>query len=446
MIQSDPYNALKLAKTGDPKAIQNVINYLLKDKEVTTKVLLKNDAIHIILEFEESIGQSISALSIIQVLNKINAPDLNTAVIQAKIKGKVNPIWTECIQLNSQAEAEIIPTKQKKTSRSFHWPAWFPYPSSWLRSVILLLWVGIVVRIFGYWGMFFGDLISRLADHPILFLQILGVSLLGSCLVLSYIYHLIDFKKSSKWFPRPIKLWEGIYAPLVFLMSIIIVILIGHPFIPWNDCTLSVIPQSSYCSRIVDSYITELTDFEVIIWLGSILYFYQIEYLLRLYFPFKKFLKFTAISLLTGFTMITIQFTFNYWDYIYGAMTALTTPKTEQINPVNTTVTPTPKTEQINPVNTTITKTEALIPSTKTTKTDPFQAAVNQAIIAAELTQSAQSPLEWQQVANHWQSALELMKAVPQSHSHYAVAQDRVSQYQKNLDYADKNSKHNHRQ
>lgn len=127
-------------------------------------------------------------------------------------------------------------------------------------------------------------------------------------------------------------------------------------------------------------------------------------------------------------------------------MTALTTPKTEQINPVNTTVTPTPKTEQINPVNTTITKTEALIPSTKTTKTDPFQAAVNQAIIAAELTQSAQSPLEWQQVANHWQSAFELMKAVPQSHSHYAVAQDRVSQYQKNLDYADKNSKHNHRQ
>lgn len=430
MIQSDPYNALKLAKTGDPKAIQTVINYLLKDKEVTAKVLLKNDAIHIFLEFEESIDQSISALSIIQVLNKINAPYLNTAVIQAKIKGKVNPIWTECIQLNTQAEAEIILTKLKKTSSSFQWPAWFPYPSSWLRSVILLLWVGIVVRIFGYWGMFFGDLISSLTDHPILFLQILGVSLLGSCLVLSYIYHLIDFKKSSKWFPRPIKLWEGIYAPLVFLISIIIVILIGYPFIPWNDCTLSVIPQSSYCSRIVDSYITELTDFEAIIWLGSILYLYQIEYLLRLYFPVKKFLKFTAISLLTGFTIITIQFSFNYWNYIYGAITALITPKTEQINPVNTTVT----------------KTEAAIPSTKTTKIDPFQAAVNQAIIAAELTQSAQSPLEWQQVANHWQSALELMIAVPPSHSQYAVAQDRMSQYQKNLDYADKNSKHNHRE
>jgi putative sterol carrier protein len=52
------------------------------------------------------------------------------------------------------------------------------------------------------------------------------------------------------------------------------------------------------------------------------------------------------------------------------------------------------------------------------------------------LTQSAQSELEWKKVANHWENALELMKEVPPDHGNYTIAQDRVIQYQNNLDYA----------
>jgi hypothetical protein len=425
MIQSNssPYNALKLAKKGDPKAIQAVINHLLKDQNITTEVSLKNDSIYIILESEETIYQPLATASLVKILNKINAPYITTAVIQAKTKGKVNPIWTECIQLNSQLnsqlQAENFDNQQKKTAISFYWPAWFPYPSSWLRTIILLLWTGFIVRIFGFWGVFFGDLISNLADNPILFLQIVGVSLLASSLVLSYIYHIIDFKNSSHyywWFPRPIKLWEGIYAPIVLILSVIVVILIGHPFVPWNECTLLGFPPSNYCSHTVDDYIRELTNFETRIWLLSIAYLYQIEYLLRIHFPFKKFLKLAGITFITIFTIISLQFTLKYWDYIYGTLTALFQPS--------------PTTESIHrtPVN-----TETPI---KAPEVDPFKEAINQATIAAELTQSAQSKLEWEKVANHWKNALEFMKKVPSDHSNSAIAQDRVIQYQKNLDYA----------
>jgi hypothetical protein len=425
MIQSNssPYNALKLAKQGNPQGIQAIINHLLKDQNITAEASLKNDSIYIILDSKEVISQAIYTTSIVKILNKINAPYITTAVIQAKNTGQVHPIWTECIQLNSQLnsslQAKNFDNQQKKTAISFYWPAWFPYPSSWLRTIILLLWTGFIVRILGFWGVFFGDLISNLADNPILFLQIVGVSLLASSLVLSYIYHIIDFKNSSHyywWFPRPIKLWEGIYAPIVLILSVIVVILIGHPFVPWNECTLLGFPPSNYCSHTVDDYIRELTNFETRIWLLSIAYLYQIEYLLRTRFPWKKFLKFAAMGFITFFTVVSIQFTFNYWNYIYGTLAALFHPS------------PTTESIQTTPVN-----TETPI---KAPEIDPFKEAVNQATIAAELTQSAQSELEWKKVANHWENALELMKEVPPDHGNYTIAQDRVIQYQKNLDYA----------
>jgi hypothetical protein len=69
---------------------------------------------------------------------------------------------------------------------------------------------------------------------------------------------------------------------------------------------------------------------------------------------------------------------------------------------------------------------------------DPFPAAVRKATSAAQLTQTASTPDEWVQVATDWQSAIELMQAVPESNPNYSVAQQRVPVYQKNLEYAQK--------
>ncbi|KPQ38830.1 MAG: hypothetical protein ACLFM4_09145 [Phormidium sp.] len=67
---------------------------------------------------------------------------------------------------------------------------------------------------------------------------------------------------------------------------------------------------------------------------------------------------------------------------------------------------------------------------------DPFSLAVSAAIEASEKTQSAQSPQEWQEIAELWETAIAQMEAVPEDHPQYDVAQDRAESYQTNLQYA----------
>lgn len=70
---------------------------------------------------------------------------------------------------------------------------------------------------------------------------------------------------------------------------------------------------------------------------------------------------------------------------------------------------------------------------------EEFRLAVNKAMSAAELTQLAQSNQEWNEVATNWQGAIDLMKAVPADSSKYQLAQEKVNEYQRNLEYAQSN-------
>jgi WD40 repeat protein len=72
-------------------------------------------------------------------------------------------------------------------------------------------------------------------------------------------------------------------------------------------------------------------------------------------------------------------------------------------------------------------------------QSDNFRQAVNVAINAANLTQTATSLQEWQQVVNHWQKAIKLMQTISISSIHYPVAQQKMIEYQRNLNYARKN-------
>ncbi|MGB7443414.1 MAG: hypothetical protein WA919_20305, partial [Coleofasciculaceae cyanobacterium] len=76
---------------------------------------------------------------------------------------------------------------------------------------------------------------------------------------------------------------------------------------------------------------------------------------------------------------------------------------------------------------------------TKTSIDRPFQEAVNEAMAAAELTQTAKSSKEWFTVVSKWVKAAKLMEAVPASHQHYELAQNKVLEYQSNWEYARQN-------
>lgn len=77
----------------------------------------------------------------------------------------------------------------------------------------------------------------------------------------------------------------------------------------------------------------------------------------------------------------------------------------------------------------------------KVSATEPFKQAVNEAMVAAELTQTAQSSQEWFSVVSKWVKAANLMEEVPSSHPHYKIAQKKVVEYRSNWEYARQNFK-----
>ncbi|MBD0262060.1 MAG: hypothetical protein ICV78_04840 [Tolypothrix sp. Co-bin9] len=87
-----------------------------------------------------------------------------------------------------------------------------------------------------------------------------------------------------------------------------------------------------------------------------------------------------------------------------------------------------------------ITPSPVNITPTLKLKTETFREGVNKAISAANFTQSAKSQDEWKTVESEWQEAITLMNAVPSNSPNYAVAQQKIVEYQRNLSYAKKNA------
>jgi hypothetical protein len=79
-----------------------------------------------------------------------------------------------------------------------------------------------------------------------------------------------------------------------------------------------------------------------------------------------------------------------------------------------------------------------LRPASPTPQPDRFQDALDTAMSAATITQSAQSRDDWNLVVNRWETAINLLKAVPKSSPNYANAQKKIAEYQRNLTYAQK--------
>ena len=75
-------------------------------------------------------------------------------------------------------------------------------------------------------------------------------------------------------------------------------------------------------------------------------------------------------------------------------------------------------------------------PENSSIQVNYFREAVNKATRASALAQSAKSKEEWNLVANEWESAIDMMKSIPSSDPNYEIAQKKVIEYQKNLNYA----------
>lgn len=76
--------------------------------------------------------------------------------------------------------------------------------------------------------------------------------------------------------------------------------------------------------------------------------------------------------------------------------------------------------------------------SVKPQKIEPnqFDVALDKAYGALTISQSAQSPEDWNLVVSQWNEAIALMKSIPASSPDKALAQKKLIQYQQNLKYA----------
>ncbi|NEU83524.1 hypothetical protein G1O98_32060 [Nostoc sp. UIC10630] len=121
-------------------------------------------------------------------------------------------------------------TKQKL--QNFYWPLWFPYPSSWLKALILNLFLSFIIFILSNPGKV-GYRITYLVQSPELFAILTILLILSPIPIISFTHHFLhllishfiseiqapEIGRTKGLFPGIMSWWEGLYAWLVIAIS-----------------------------------------------------------------------------------------------------------------------------------------------------------------------------------------------------------------------------------
>lgn len=434
-----------------------------------------------------------------------------------------------------------------KKRKILNLPAWFPYPSSWLKAGILAWFLTAIA--FTIDRMAIGDYyLTNLAENreflvvltlAILLLQVPAIALAHHLLNLFFQVILPAIGRASRniqkissltsksrlktettsIFPTLINWWAGLYSWLVFVLSTIIAVTIYTLLLSWFDLSYETIGVRYKHPWAIDSL--ELLYLWVsfgFIWITAAAILYQIEHLFKLKIsdrqpilntsnptqledpsndyenidwkqvPIRvelnqrkkrgKFGKKTSsidihiklpeaqvLSQKTPRTRANISLldrrktrwsNWKGWQQVLalliisllvgGISGVYLTQNTREPAIVAQKSPPTgsqiisPNTLEKEPLP--ARSNSLLQPSPIPSQTailqppDPFTMAVNRASNAAEMSQEANTKIEWEAVASQWQDAVELMKVVPAFHPNYGTARQKAIEYQDNANYA----------
>ena len=372
---------------------------------------------------------------------------------------------------------------------------WFPYPSSWVKALIMLYFFTFVITIIINFelGVYFweqlGSSLEILVSLSIIFLFFLIPIFAFAHYFFILLFHTIRQTFSRKYryslviFPAIISWWKALYSWSVIMISTLAAILVFTLILPLLDLNYIVFILEENRLLSPELLIDKLLIFIfIIIWLIVAAKLYQFEFLLNSFFmlmndnyytqsksyklyPIKKskrprnkiynkklinsennylrklykIIKNNILVLLIIPLLGLGVYQFSQWQLASEdpvvIMTDIPSPITKEVNPKNSKVTGI-KTKP-SPIYSP-TKKSLSIPTTTIVlpPPDPFTLAVNRALNAAEMAQSAKSQIEWEAVASQWQDATELMKIVPPSHPKYKEARKKVKEYQNYVDYA----------
>ncbi|MBC1276761.1 hypothetical protein GNF10_12395 [Nostoc sp. UCD121] len=374
-------------------------------------------------------------------------------------------------------------TKQKL--QKLHWPLWFPYPSSWLKALILTLFLRVIVFVINNAGKV-GYRIAYFVQSPELFAIFIILLILSPIPIISFTHHFLhllvsrfiseiqapEIGRTQGLLPGIMSWWEGLYAWLVILIStlatalclIILLLLFNpsyaraieyYPQIPNINNNVILILGLFYISagaltyqieylvkhRIISSYSVSKkidtsksnTDSSRDIELNKLRGEMGIHTIKSNILP--KDQQNTGINnphkyrnLNKKWLLICLIFLISvgiYFSSKFVQMLSFTSKIPTEIPSKSVLVTPSPVISES---------------PTVLLQTDTFPEAVSKAINAANLTQSAKSPDEWKTVVSQWEAAIALMRTVPSSSPNYAIAQQKIIEYQKNINYALKNA------
>ncbi len=350
-------------------------------------------------------------------------------------------------------------------------PVWIPYPNAWLSalmlSVLMSAFLGILRRYADSYNLPKSSNLEQLTVIVILILilPIPAIALFHHLFLSRFVSSIPGEKTSatSGFFPGLISWWESLYSWLVIVLSTLIATLICTPFLHLFGLNYT---------KIIETYAEKPHNIRIAfsaIWLLCAAVFYQIAYLFKARLVFHDSID--EIDTVTSKSKIEDE------DEIIS--TTVVTPSNTTKSSSDTTVAVKERksskmflnifvislvgawlymfftlpdvqqsissgnfTEQIQKRISSETK----IVNTQLSKISPqsnFDEALNLANNAAQLQEFATSQEDWNTVVGRWKAALTLMKTVPPESANFIIAEQKIAEYEKNLDAAEKAVKAN---
>ncbi|MDJ0519822.1 MAG: hypothetical protein QNJ74_27365 [Trichodesmium sp. MO_231.B1] len=396
--------------------------------------------------------------------------------------------------------------------KKLYLPKWFPYPSAWLKALIMISFLTLAIAKVRYFelGIYFVKLEGSLEllvclSIIILFFLIPVFAFAHHFLILLFYTIREIFSKRYRYnlffFPAIISWWKALYSWLVIIISTLAAILVSTLILPWLNLNYTVFILEKNRFLYPESVIDKLLLFVFIsIWLIVAAKLYQFEFISKKIFLLRKtnyrtqankykinqknqnphqinlnniddelekyrinygvnqitkpqkirdkvynkklintqnyllkklpkILKENILVLLIIPLLGLGVYGFSQWKLVSETpivvVTEIPSPIPKKVNPEK------PEVAEVKTKPTPLSspaKQSASIPTTTIVlpPPDPFTLAVNRAMNAAEMVQSAQSKIEWEAVASQWQDATELMKIVPISHPKYKEARKKI--------------------
>jgi uncharacterized protein YlxW (UPF0749 family) len=320
-------------------------------------------------------------------------------------------------------------------------PIWLPF----VRAFILLQINIPGLFLISFFGL--GSIFLLTVENAVLSIIFLGFLIIFSAISVFSIFYFITRLLFGKWIPRWSSFWEGSYALFVMivssLMSFIGILIQGKIMCSFFFDTAY---SSGFC---VGSYLGYLaikmlenpaqpaSILAISVWFISATILYIIEYEVRRIIHPKTLSRLIFMSLIIGFISSGI-ITFQGEDVQYLSDSSLASEISSSEDESSTLE------EEYSDLWDTIAEHDASYDDVyDDVEYDTFNDALNAGMEAAMLAQTAKSSQEWNKVSETWKEAIELLEYVPESSPNLETAQNKIEEYQKNLNYSQRQANQN---